>query len=236
MIPIYETFHAFQGEGYHMGKNAYFIRSHGCHVRCSFCDSAGTWHQKFMPKNVAKLSDKDIAESILIQPAKIVIITGGEPTLHKWQKVLDLVKKVPENSSKANKAPKSAKKIHLETCGNLEFFEDFDWVTLSPKKEAPPCARSLRVCNELKLIATGVDFLNEWKSVINEVGDIPIWLHPEWSLRSNPSVLRAITDAVKYGDPRFRAGYQLHKLYSCDSLDKRSRPLVPLGGVEENGY
>lgn len=240
MIPIYETFHAFQGEGSHMGKNAFFIRSYGCPVKCNFCDSAGTWHKDWSQNKSTKYSEKELANIIIKESANLTIITGGEPAIFDWSEVINLVKestpKVENNSLVSNSAKKVENKIHLETSGGFEVKGGFDWITMSPKIEAPIHAPILRSVDELKIIVTGPDSINQWNDLYDAVDDIPIWLHPEWSQRNNPVILRAITDAIKYGDSRFRAGYQLHKLYSCDSLDERSRPLVPLGGDINNGY
>ena len=54
-IPIHEVFYAFQGEGVHMGKSAFFIRTFGCPLHCPWCDSAGTWHKDFIPKQIDKI-------------------------------------------------------------------------------------------------------------------------------------------------------------------------------------
>lgn len=220
MIAIYEQFQAFQGEGVHSGKRAFFVRTYGCPVECSFCDSAGTWHKSYRPDNVQKYSEDELSTLINNQESEIVIVTGGEPSLYDWSKI----------------CYSTRKKMHIETCGGFDINGDFDWVTISPKDNKPPIARSLRIANELKLICTHADSIEKWQDVINQVGDIPIYLHPEWGKRSDPEILNLITNHIKYGDPRFRAGYQLHKLYACDSLDKNSKPLVPLGGIEENGY
>src|SRR5690606_10755697 len=50
--PVHEQFHTWQGEGVHMGRSAYFIRTFGCPVKCPWCDSAGTWHPDHIPAKV----------------------------------------------------------------------------------------------------------------------------------------------------------------------------------------
>ena len=52
--PIYEHFYSFQGEGNYSGKAAYFIRFYGCPLKCKWCDSAGTWHSNYIPKEIIK--------------------------------------------------------------------------------------------------------------------------------------------------------------------------------------
>ena len=39
MRKINEIFYSLQGEGYHTGTPAVFIRFSGCNLKCSFCDT-----------------------------------------------------------------------------------------------------------------------------------------------------------------------------------------------------
>ena len=41
--PIMEHFYTIQGEGYHTGVPAYFIRIAGCDVQCWWCDVKDSW-------------------------------------------------------------------------------------------------------------------------------------------------------------------------------------------------
>ena len=43
-LPLVEDFYTIQGEGYHTGKPAYFIRLGGCDVGCRWCDAKYTWN------------------------------------------------------------------------------------------------------------------------------------------------------------------------------------------------
>ena len=43
-LPVVEEFYSLQGEGYHTGKAAWFVRVGGCEVGCSFCDEMRTWN------------------------------------------------------------------------------------------------------------------------------------------------------------------------------------------------
>ena len=63
-LPIHERFFTWQGEGVHTGRSAYFIRLQGCPVKCPWCDSAGTWHPDWVPKDVEKISPKTLAEDV----------------------------------------------------------------------------------------------------------------------------------------------------------------------------
>ena len=63
-----------------------------------------------------------------------------------------------------------------------------------------------------------------------------VWLHPEWSLHTNITLLNQITEWIKAHGSPYRAGWQLHKNYSADLLDERSASAAPLGGIPENGF
>ena len=47
-IPIVESFYTIQGEGCHVGKPAYFIRTGGCDVGCHWCDVKASWKQNHL--------------------------------------------------------------------------------------------------------------------------------------------------------------------------------------------
>ncbi|HJN05400.1 MAG TPA: 7-carboxy-7-deazaguanine synthase QueE, partial [Bacteroidales bacterium] len=48
-LPVMEEFYTLQGEGYNMGKAAYFVRIGGCDVGCSWCDSKESWNVELFP-------------------------------------------------------------------------------------------------------------------------------------------------------------------------------------------
>jgi len=237
--PIHERFHAFQGEGVHMGRSSFFIRTFGCPVHCPWCDSAGTWHKDWVPKGVERISVGQLVQEAKDCGAEFVVITGGEPTVHDLNPLCMEMREAGLD-------------VHLETCGAFEFDRmAFDWVTLSPKWAKLPSAENLRHASELKIIVEDPTSIDAWDKKLCEIAgaddiedalrgainpDTPIWLHPEWSQRENPDVLQKIAKHIKeYGDP-FRAGWQLHKLYSVDGLDERAGSLAPLGGNPELGY
>ena len=49
MLPLMEAFYTIQGEGYHKGTAAYFIRIGGCDVGCHWCDVKESWNAKLHP-------------------------------------------------------------------------------------------------------------------------------------------------------------------------------------------
>lgn len=228
--PIYEVFNAFQGEGDHMGLHAFFIRTFGCPIKCDFCDSAGTWHPKLVPKNISRLSGEELGERARISGAPICIVTGGEPTIHDLTELADRLRK-------------ERIKFHIETSGAFVRKGNYepDWITLSPKWNKPPVSDWLLRANEIKLVVESPTDLESWLSCLAlslpaSLSQKSLWIHPEWSKREDKDLLKAISEAASTADYynlnkhglRIRAGYQLHKIYSVDSLDSRSMPVLPL--------
>lgn len=217
-LPIYETFYAWQGEGTHMGRAAYFIRTFGCPVQCPWCDSAGTWHPEWIPEKIDRVGVSDLVDRAAESGAEFVVVTGGEPAIHDLSELT---------------AALAAKDLpaHLETSGSFPIRGDFAWITVSPKWQKRPLVENLKRAHEFKLIVEDADSIAAWwKEIQPHHRQQPVWLHPEWSRRNEASVLNSISETVKkHGDP-FRAGYQLHRLYNVDQLDRGARPDVPLGG------
>ena len=75
LLPLVEDFYTIQGEGYHTGKAAYFIRLGGCDVGCRWCDAKYTWNPRlYPPVEVATIVARATACA-----AQAVVVTGGEP-------------------------------------------------------------------------------------------------------------------------------------------------------------
>jgi 7-carboxy-7-deazaguanine synthase len=211
-----------------MGRRAFFLRTFGCPVHCTFCDSAGTWHPNWVPKHVNRMTVDAIVQEVVDSGAKVVVITGGEPTIHDLTELTVRLKL-------------EGKMVHLETCGAYNIKGRFDWITLSPKWDKPPIPVNIADADEFKFIIEKPEDILKWWEFIeargyNKNANPPVWLHPEWSKRDDTrGVLDAITNAVKtFGDP-FRAGWQMHKNYRADALDSRAAALVPLGGDPAKG-
>jgi len=229
IFPIHERFLTFQGEGIHMGRPAFFVRTFGCPVHCPWCDSAGTWHPDWVPKEVAKMSVEEIVTEAETSNAPFVVITGGEPTIFDLHPLVEGLHKIGLG-------------VHLETSGGFPIKGLFDWITLSPKKWKPPLTDNVCVADEFKFIIETPEDIVFYHQMLLDKGlpptqeSAPIWLHPEWSCHENPEVLDAISKAVGNGADLFRAGWQLHKCYKVDFLDHRARIPVPLGGDVKRGF
>src|SRR5580692_3834951 len=77
-VKIAEIFYSVQGEGSLVGVPSVFVRTSGCNLRCSWCDTPYTsWH----PEG-ADLSIDQIATQVAGYPrARHVVLTGGEPMI-----------------------------------------------------------------------------------------------------------------------------------------------------------
>ena len=225
MLPIHERFLTWQGEGVHMGRAAFFIRTFGCPMHCPWCDSAGTWHPSYVPKQIERMDEKALMFEAEMSGAPIVVVTGGEPAVHDLLRLTSLIKR---------------QNRHIETSGAFPIKGTFDWITVSPKNKwaKPVTDENILLADEFKLIIEHPDDLSYWAPIIQRGGyrGQPIWLHPEWSKRNDASVLNAISAWVKDAGETFRVGYQLHKLYKVDVLDNRTAAPVPLGGNPSLGY
>ena len=121
MLPLMEAFYTIQGEGYHKGTAAYFIRVGGCDVGCHWCDVKESWNADMHPPTeIHKMIDQ-----ILAYPAKTVVVTGGEPLMWNMEY---LTKQLVKNNIQ----------VHLETSGAYPLSGLFNWICLSPKKTMKP--------------------------------------------------------------------------------------------------
>ncbi len=76
-LPVMEHFYTIQGEGFHQGKAAYFIRLAGCDVGCVWCDVKESWEAGKHPVFDVRRLRSEVEKT----PARMVVITGGEPLM-----------------------------------------------------------------------------------------------------------------------------------------------------------
>lgn len=190
-LPLMEAFDTIQGEGYHCGKAAYFIRLGGCDVGCHWCDVKESWDAD----THTYLSIREIVDQV---PKKrdLVVITGGEPLMWKLD---ELTKQLA----------KRGKKIHLETSGAYAVSGRWDWFCLSPKKRKLPVKEAYPMANELKVIVyNNSDFKFAADESQKVSAECKLLLQPEWSRRHK--VMPKIVDFVKKY-PRWVISLQTHK-------------------------
>lgn len=133
MKKINEIFYSLQGEGFHTGTPAVFIRFSGCNLKCDFCD---TRHEEGIV-----MTDEEIVRKVSTFPARTVILTGGEPSL--WIDD-DLVKLLHA----------ADKYICVETNGTRSLPKAIDWITCSPKEGSPVVLERI---DEIKVVYTDQD-------------------------------------------------------------------------------
>ena len=191
-LPLVEDFYTIQGEGFHAGKPAYFIRLGGCDVGCSWCDAKNTWNPRlYPPVDVQTIVDRATA-----CPAQAIVITGGEPLLYPLEPLTGALRE-------------RGLEIFLETSGSHPFSGCFDWVCLSPKRRQPPLEEAYARAHELKVIVE-VEADLEWAeynaSKANE--NCLLYLQPEWSVAER--IMPVLVEYAK-AHPKWNISIQTHK-------------------------
>jgi len=190
-LPLMEAFYTLQGEGYHKGSAAYFIRIGGCDVGCHWCDVKESWDaEKHPPTRI---------ESIVQEAKKwsnTVVVTGGEPLM--WP----MYPLTTELKSKGIIT-------HIETSGAYNLSGAWDWFCLSPKKTKLPTPEAYKAADELKMIIHNQNdfkFAEEQAALVGE--DCILFLQPEWSKRE-----QMMPEMVNYvlKNPRWKVSLQTHK-------------------------
>lgn len=191
MLPLMEEFYTIQGEGYHTGTAAYFIRIGGCDVGCHWCDVKESWNAELHPpthSNIIVENAKKYAET--------VVVTGGEPLM--W-----------DMSNLTSKLKNQNLKVHIETSGAYPVTGQWDWFCLSPKKNKLPVDDAYAIANELKVIIYNKhDFIFAEEQAAKVNPNAILFLQPEWSKKEEMTPL--IVDYVMK-NPKWRVSLQTHK-------------------------
>ena len=191
-LPVMEHFYTLQGEGFHWGKAAYFIRLGGCDVGCVWCDVKESWDADKHPK----LSIDFLLEEIKKTPTEIVVITGGEPLLHDLTELTAALKA-------------AGLRTHIETSGSSPLSGQLDWITLSPKKFKAPLPQNLPHANELKIVVfnkSDFQWAEQWAALVSP--GCKLYLQPEWDKAAQITPL--IVDYIK-AHPQWQLSLQTHK-------------------------
>ncbi|WP_245907015.1 7-carboxy-7-deazaguanine synthase QueE [Reichenbachiella versicolor] len=187
-----EIFYSIQGEGFHSGKPAIFIRLGGCDVGCVWCDVKESWNEEDHP---FKTID-EILHEIKDYESSLVIVTGGEPLMYD---MTELTERLQSEGYITN----------IETSGAYPITGSWDWVCFSPKKFKAPHESIYSEADELKVIAfnkSDFKFAEEHRTKVND--DCVLLLQPEWSKASQ--VHQSIIDYVK-SNPDWNISLQTHK-------------------------
>ncbi len=191
-LPVMEHFYTLQGEGMHQGKAAYFIRLAGCDVGCIWCDVKDSWDEAKHPQH----NIEDLISNVINTPARIVVITGGEPLLHNLTELTKQLKK-------------AGLKTHIETSGSSPLSGTWDWITVSPKKFKAPLLEVLAHANELKVVVfnkSDFDWAEKHAALVPV--NCKLYLQPEWdkALLVTPFIIEYIKS-----NPQWQLSLQIHK-------------------------
>jgi 7-carboxy-7-deazaguanine synthase len=191
-LPLMELFYTLQGEGFHTGEAACFIRIGGCDVGCNYCDVKESWDPELHPLT----SVDEIIDQVCAFPSASVVVTGGEPLKYN----LDFLCAELKNRGL---------KTYLETSGSETLSGDWDWICLSPKKNSPPLPDLYNIAHELKvIIQTEDDIMWAEENAEKVNANCLLYLQPEWSLRKAATPL--IVDYIG-SNPRWKLSLQIHK-------------------------
>jgi len=191
-LPVMEHFYTLQGEGFHQGKAAYFIRLGGCDVGCVWCDVKDSWDADKHPK----LKVESLKLKVKETSAEIVVITGGEPLMHNLD---ELTKKLQD----------AGLKTHIETSGAHPLSGSWDWICLSPKKFKAPLPGIIPLASELKIVVFNKsDFVWAEKYAALVSPSCKLYLQPEWDKATE--ITPQIIDYIK-AHPQWELSLQIHK-------------------------
>jgi len=192
VLPVMEYFYTIQGEGFHSGRAAFFIRLAGCDVGCVWCDVKESWDVNEHPLVTLDFLEKEVVTS----RTNFVVITGGEPAMYDLTALI-------------NRLKKHEIEVAIETSGTYKLIGAIDWYCFSPKKFKEPIEEAYQKADELKIIINHPsDF--KWAEMHASKVDsnCKLYLQPEWSKQER--FLPTIIEFVKK-HPKWRISLQTHK-------------------------
>ncbi len=199
-LPVMEHFYTLQGEGFHQGRAAYFVRLGGCDVGCVWCDVKESWDANAHPKmTVEEIVNAVISNSSPIgggREGALVVITGGEPLMHN---LTQLTAALQAQGFETN----------IETSGAHPLSGTWDWICLSPKKFKAPLPAMVPFANELKVVIfnqSDFEWAEKYAAMVSP--QCKLYLQPEWDKASIVTPL--IIEYIKQ-HPQWQLSLQIHK-------------------------
>ena len=192
LLPVMETFYSIQGEGFHQGRAAYFIRLGGCDVGCVWCDVKDSWDASKHPLQTIET----IVENAKAFPGRLAVITGGEPLLHPLDKLTAALHA-------------AGFETNIETSGSSALTGFWNWICLSPKKFKAPITAIVPKANELKVVIFNkydFDWAESYAAEVNP--HCKLYLQPEWDRADiiTPQIIAYIQQ-----NPKWELSLQIHK-------------------------
>ena len=191
-LPLVEAFYTIQGEGFHQGKAAYFIRLGGCDVGCIWCDVKESWDASAHPLQTVS----EMVSRAKKFPGRIAVVTGGEPLMHNCGPL-------------TRELHAAGLQTHIETSGAYPLSGEWDWICFSPKKFKQPLAGPVDQADELKVVIYHPSDFSWAESYAEKVKPAcRLFLQPEWSKRE--IIVPLITEYI-LENPKWTFSLQLHK-------------------------
>ena len=160
-MQITEIFKSISGESVQAGRPAIFIRTHGCLLRCSYCDSMyAVEGSDFKNMQIA-----DILEACRKYTCKYVVLTGGEPLIQS--DALELIRCLVDDGYQ----------IEVETCGAVDISDiasmpnvtvTMDWKCSSSNMRNKMIESNLQLLDQsdvLKFVVGSYEDLDEMRRI-----------------------------------------------------------------------
>jgi organic radical activating enzyme len=192
LLPVMEHFYTLQGEGYHQGKAAYFIRLGGCDVGCVWCDVKDSWNADLHPK----FDIGSLVAAVKQTPSKLVVITGGEPLMHNLDTLTSALHA-------------AGLQTNIETSGSHPLSGYWDWICLSPKKFKMPLPEVVPFAHELKVVIfnkTDFEWAETYAAAVSP--DCKLFLQPEWD---KAAIVTPLIISYIKANPKWELSLQVHK-------------------------
>jgi 7-carboxy-7-deazaguanine synthase len=194
-LPVVEHFYTLQGEGFHQGRAAYFVRLGGCDVGCVWCDVKESWDANAHPK----MTVDEIVNTIINNTSSrkaLVVITGGEPLMHD---LTQLTAALQAEGFETN----------IETSGAHPLSGSWNWICLSPKKFKAPLPSVVPFANELKVVIfnkSDFEWAEKYAALVSP--NCKLYLQPEWDKAA--LVTPMMIEYIKQ-HPQWELSLQIHK-------------------------
>ena len=187
-----ESFYTLQGEGFHTGRAAWFIRLGGCDVGCVWCDVKESWNAEAHPL----VSVDEMVNSAVQFPARLAVVTGGEPLMYDLNPLTEALRN-------------AGFETNLETSGAHPLSGHWDWICLSPKKFKAPLPEVLAAASEFKVVVyhpSDLEWMQQFLPLLS--ASCYLSLQPEWSKaeKISPQLVEFVRQ-----NPKWRLSLQTHK-------------------------
>ena len=218
--PVTEIFHSIQGEGLNAGRSAWFVRLFGCTLSCPGCDEP-------LHKDETKIQRLTVQEIIdkLDVPAELIVITGGEPTLHNLKPLVEAFDSLPWKDCIQKVHPikgvltkpfwggirsltflETGPLVCIETNGTKKVGPEIDYICVSPKPASHAKSTNIRTqmaaiqqADEIKIVVGWTD-VKETQSLISQYSELSsaqILLSPLTQFPGNTLIQETADQAVE---------------------------------------